>query len=252
MSERAFYDGLLWTMVALSGVTFVALFVITAPYGRHERAGWGPTIRSTVGWVVMEAPASLAFFGFYLAGEARAQPVPLVLLLLWQAHYVHRAFVYPFQRRGGDKPMPLVIALLAIAFNVPNAYLNARFLSHFARYPTAWLVDPRFFAGVALFVAGFVVNRHADAVLSRLRAPGERGYKIPHGGLYRLVSAPNYLGEIVEWSGFALAAWSPAAAVFVLYTIANLVPRAWANHRWYRATFADYPTSRRAIVPFIF
>jgi len=88
--------------------------------------------------------------------------------------------------------------------------------------------------------------------LRTLRAPGERGYKIPHGGLYRFVSAPNYFGELVEWSGFALAAWSPAALVFVVWTAANLAPRAWANHRWYRRTFADYPTGRRALVPFLF
>ena len=78
-------------------------------------------------------------------------------------------------------------------------------------------------------------------MLRTLRAPGERGYKIPRGGLYRFVSAPNYFGELVEWSGFALAAWSPAALVFVVWTAANLAPRAWANHRWYRRTFPDYP-----------
>ncbi len=252
MTEGVFYRDLLWVMLALSVVTFVSLFVVTAPYGRHTRSGWGPMIPSTLGWVLMEAPASLAFIGFYLTGEHRAEPVPLVLLALWQLHYVYRAFVYPFRRRGGDKPMPLTIAALAITFNLANAYLNARYISHFAVYPAGWLGGARFLVGVALFGAGLFVNRQSDRVLRDLRRPGETGYKIPTGGMYRLVSAPNYLGELVEWGGFALAAWSPAALTFVVWTAANLVPRAWANHQWYRRTFPDYPTGRRAIVPFLF
>ena len=103
-----------------------------------------------------------------------------------------------------------------------------------------------------LFVVGFAINQHVRPGPATLRAPGERGYQIPHGGLYRFVSAPNYFGELVEWSGFALAAWSPAALVFVIWTVANLAPRAWANHRWYRRTFPDYPPERRALVPFLF
>jgi protein-S-isoprenylcysteine O-methyltransferase Ste14 len=251
MSEAVLFHDLLLVMLALSAVTFVALFAITAPYGRHARAGFGPMIPSTVGWVLMEAPASLGFAAFYLAGEHRAEAAPLALFALWQLHYVNRAFVYPFRRRGGDKPMPLLVAGMGVGFNVANAYLNARFVSHFARYPHGWLADPRFIGGVLVFVVGFAINQHADQVLRRLRAPGERGYKIPHGGLYRFVSAPNYFGELVEWIGFAVASWSPAALVFVVWTVANLLPRARANHQWYRRTFADYPTGRRALVPFL-
>jgi steroid 5-alpha reductase family enzyme len=252
MTEAAFFHALILAMLGLSAVTFVVLFAITAPYGRHTRTGWGPMVSSTAGWVLMEAPASLAFLGFYLWGEHRAEAVPLVLCVLWQLHYANRAFVYPFRRRGGDKPMPLTVAALGLSFNIANAFLNARFLTHFATYPAGWLTSPRFVAGVALFLTGFVINQHADEILRTLRAPGERGYKIPHGGLYRFVSAPNYLGELIEWSGFALAAWSPAALTFVVWTAANLAPRAWANHRWYRRTFPDYPTGRRALVPFLF
>jgi protein-S-isoprenylcysteine O-methyltransferase Ste14 len=252
MTEAAFFRDLLYGMLALSAVTFVALFAITAPYGRHTRGGWGPTVTSKLGWIVMEAPASLAFLAFYLAGEHRGEPVPIALLTMWQIHYVYRAFVYPFTLRGGDKPMPLSVALLGVAFNLANAYLNARFITHFARYSDATLLSPRFAAGVALFAVGLVINRQSDQVLRNLRRPGETGYKIPAGGLYRFVSAPNYLGELVEWIGFALAAWSPAALTFVVWTAANLVPRAWANHQWYRRTFPDYPSGRRALVPFIF
>ena len=80
---------------------------------------------------------------------------------------------------------------------------------------------------------------------------GERGYKIPRGGLYERVSCPNYLGELLEWTGWAIATWSLAGLSFAVYTAANLVPRAVAHHRWYRETFPDYPPARRAVIPFV-
>ena len=83
--------------------TFIALSFITAPYGRYGRAGWGPTLPSRVAWVVMECPASLLFAAVYLRGAHRAGLVPLLLLSVWELHYVHRAFVYPFSMRPGAR-----------------------------------------------------------------------------------------------------------------------------------------------------
>jgi protein-S-isoprenylcysteine O-methyltransferase Ste14 len=104
---------------------------------------------------------------------------------------------------------------------------------------------------VALFAAGYALNRRSDRTLRTLRAPGETGYRIPRGGGFRWVSSPNYLGEIVEWLGWALATWSPAGLAFAVYTAANLAPRAVDNHRWYREKFPDYPADRRALVPYV-
>jgi steroid 5-alpha reductase family enzyme len=88
-------------------------------------------------------------------------------------------------------------------------------------------------------------------VLRTLRKPGETGYKIPHGGLYRFISSPNYFGELLEWSGFAIAAQTLAGWAFFFFTFANLAPRAVSHHRWYREKFSEYPSSRRALIPFL-
>jgi steroid 5-alpha reductase family enzyme len=105
--------------------------------------------------------------------------------------------------------------------------------------------------GLGLWALGVGINLQSDQILFGLRRPGETGYRIPQGGLYRFVSCPNYLGELIEWTGFAIAVASPAAWTFVVWTAANLVPRAVAHHRWYRERFADYPTERKALVPFL-
>jgi protein-S-isoprenylcysteine O-methyltransferase Ste14 len=200
----------------------------------------------------MESPALWLFAWVYWRGEFAYDAVPLVLCALWNLHYLQRTLVFPLLMRA-PAPQPLLTASLGLGFNLLNAWLNATAISG-ARgpYPPDWLTDPRFLGGVTLFLLGYAVNLHADAVLRRLRKPGETGYRIPYGGLYRLVSSPNYLGEIVEWAGFALAAWSLPGLAFLLFTAANLLPRAWAHHRWYRERFPDYPRERRAMIPWVF
>jgi protein-S-isoprenylcysteine O-methyltransferase Ste14 len=198
----------------------------------------------------MESPAVLLWLAIYLAGPHRFEVTPLALAALWQGHYLYRTFVFPFRLQTTGKRMPLVVPLSGVAFNCLNAYVNARWVSALGGYPPAWLSDPRFLAGTAVFVTGLAINITADNTLLRLRRQG-RGYQIPRGGLYERVSCPNYLGEIIEWSGWALATWSLAGLAFALYTIANLAPRALTHHRWYRQKFADYPPARRALVPFL-
>src|SRR5262249_13691421 len=159
----------------------------------------------------------LMFAAVFSSGQNARDAAPLVLLGLWLSHYLHRSFVYPFQMRTA-RPVPLLVASLAFAFNCLNGYINGRWISDFGDYSAGWLSGRRFIFGSTLFVAGWSINRWADGVLRGLRKPGESGYSIPRGGLYELISCPNYGGELLEWTGFALAAWSPAALAFALFT----------------------------------
>ncbi len=240
-----------WAELVLAAVTALSLLFVTAPYGRHRRGGWGPTIPARAGWVIMESPAVLWFAAVYAAGDHRGETVPLILFGMWQWHYLQRTLIFPLRMRASGKRMPLLVVGLAIAFNLLNGYANARWISQLGHYSNAWAADPRFGAGVALFAVGWWINVSADRALFRLRGPGETGYAIPCGGLYERVSCPNYLGEILEWCGWALATWSLAGVAFAVYTAANLVPRALDHHRWYRERFADYPARRKAVIPFV-
>jgi hypothetical protein len=247
-----------WGFAAYGALAFVSLHFVSAPYGRHLRDGWGPKVNATLGWIVMEAPSPLVFLACWLVADParRFSASGFAFLILWQSHYLYRSFVFPFRRRGGKQEMPLSIVLMSIVFNLANAYLNARWIYTLGpERPAAWLADPRFLGGVALFAGGMAVNHQSDRILFNLRksgSPSGVGYAIPYGHLFRFVSCPNYLGEIVEWMGWALCAFSPAGLVFALASAGNLVPRARAHHRWYRERFADYPPERKAIVPFLF
>ncbi len=242
-----------WLEIGLAPLTCAMLIFISAPYGRHYRPGWGPTLNSRVGWVLMESPALLFFVPIFFAGVHSSDAAPLVFLAYWLWHYLYRALVFPFRIRMNEHRIAGLVVCLGAMFNTLNAYIIARQLSQFGDYPVSWLTSPQFAIGSVMFAVGFVINRRADRTLLGLRsgAADAGAYKIPYGGLYRYVSCPNYLGEIIQWIGFAVLTWSLPALAFALYTVANLGPRALTNHAWYRKEFPDYPPERRALLPFL-
>jgi len=243
------FEELVWLWVAAGAATFVVLLKVPAPYGRHASAKWGPTVDNRVGWLVMELVVLVVFWTVIVRRGTSLTGPALVMAGLFSLHYVNRALVFPFRLRTPGKRMPVVIMLLAVGFNLVNGSLLGIQLGGRGEYPAPWFGDPRFLGGLALFLGGMALNWWADRRLIGLRKPGETGYLIPRGGLFERVSCPNHLGEIVEWAGFALMTWSLPGFAFAFWTAANLVPRSLAHHRWYRATFAGYPSTRKAVLP---
>lgn len=254
--ERWYWIGL-WAWIALAVPVFLVLLKVPAPYGRTVRRGWGPLVSARAGWLIMESPAVVLFAGFFCyfraAGfDGNSLAVSLVFVGSWEAHYVQRGLVYPFRLRGGKGKMTLSVVTMALVFNILNAYFNTAYL--FVIRPIVgleWLHGWRFIAGCLLFVCGAAINLRSDAMLRRLRSGDNCQYTVPKGFLFEYVSCPNYLGEIIEWIGWAVLTWSPAGLSFAVWTAANLVPRALHYHRWYRATFSYYPRGRKAILPFV-
>lgn len=243
------FEALVWLWIAIGAVTFLVLLKVPAPYGRHASPKWGPTVDNRVGWLVMELVVLVVFWAVILRQGGPLAGPALVMALLFTCHYANRALVFPFRLRTPGKRMPAVIMLLAVGFNLVNGSLLGTQLGGRGAYPPSWFADPRFLGGLALFLGGMAVNWWADRRLIELRRPGETGYRIPRGGAFELVSCPNHLGEIVEWSGFALMTWSLPGFAFAFWTAANLVPRALAHHRWYREAFPEYPPTRKAVLP---
>ena len=257
MTGLPLFDSLLLGVFIAAALAFGVLLLIDAPYGHAQRPGWGPVISNRWGWVVMELPALLSFLYFFSGGRNSGQTAALALLLLWLLHYGHRSLIYPFSLPANSPPMPWLIVALGGAYNGINGYLQGFYIGELApqlapAVAASWLYDWRFIGGLLLFFAGYGLNKHSDYLLRRLAAtcqPGE--IKIPQGGGFRWVAQPNYLGEILTWLGFALAAWSLAGLSFAVFTFANLAPRALRKHRSYRQKFAAYPPQRRAIIPYI-
>lgn len=243
-----------WGMaVGMAAVGLLAAGVllrgVSAPYGRHGRRGWGPMLPAKLAWVSQELPAltlPLALLGWGRR-DCRSEPGSMVLLALFVVHYFQRTLVFPCLIRGG-KPTPMSVWALALTFCIYNGFLQGYQL--LVLCPAVPLDGP-FYAGLALWGVGLGANLHSDHILRNLRRPGETAYSIPRGGLFELVSGANFLGEIVEWAGWALAARSLPALSFAIFTLCNIGPRALQHHQWYLDTFPDYPPHRRALVPFL-
>jgi 3-oxo-5-alpha-steroid 4-dehydrogenase 1 len=250
--DRFLFFYLLGGWIGLAFIVFIILWFIPAPYGRYLRKGWGPRIPSRLGWVVMESVSLVGIVALFLLGKRVGDTIALVFVFMWICHYSYRAGFFPLTRKTKKKHIPLLVVVFAIMFNFSNCFFNGYYLFFIAHlYPVQWLTDLRFIFGLILFIIGFFIHVHSDKILNSLRNAAESGYKIPVGGLFAWVSCPNYLGEIIEWTGWAIATWSVAGFSFALWTVANLAPRALSHHAWYRSTFKNYPSKRRALIPFL-
>lgn len=243
-------------MASLAVVVFVALFFVNAGYGKFYNKNWGPTLDNHLGWFLMEAPVFVAMLALWWLSDRRTDYVRLVFLLLFEAHYFHRSFIFPLQLRGHNR-MPLAIVGMGALFNTLNAFMQGGwifFISPADMYPVEWLRSLPFIAGTVVFAAGMFINIQSDTIIRNLRQPGDTAHYLPKGGMFRYVAGANYLGEFMEWAGFALLTWSWAGAVFALWTFANLAPRAARTHDLYATEFPEEfdPQKVKRIIPFIY
>lgn len=76
-----------------------------------------------------------------------------------------------------------------------------------------------FYAGVILWIVGFLVEVIADNQKSRFKADPANEGKFINTGIWSRAQHPNYFGEIVLWTGVAVMAWpslSESALIFLV------------------------------------
>lgn len=76
-----------------------------------------------------------------------------------------------------------------------------------------------FYAGVILWIIGFLVEVIADNQKSRFKADPANEGKFINTGIWSRAQHPNYFGEIVLWTGIAVMAWpslSESALIFLV------------------------------------
>ena len=238
---------IIWILIGV--ITFFGLFKLTAPYGRHIKTGWGYEISARLGWIIMESPTIFIMIGFAYFYKDMLTITHYVFVLIWLTHYVHRTLIWPLIAEIRDKKMPITIPISAFCFNLVNVPIQGYFIIGSSDYTGAWLTNPIFLIGLLIFIIGMSINLVSDYYLIGLRKKLGPGYHIPQKYLFKYISSPNYFGEMLEWLGWAILTWSYAGLIFFIWTVANLFPRAIANHKWYQNKFEDYPQNRKAIIP---
>ena len=253
--EQQLFDVLMVAMPLLAIVVFIALFFVKAGYGLFRTDKWGFSIDNKIAWVCMEAPVFFVMLFLWWCSSVRFEVVPLICFLLFELHYFQRSFVFPLLMRGKSR-MPVAIMSMGIVFNLLNGFMQGEWLFYLApvgMYSAEWLLRPCFWIGVLVFLMGMIINWHSDHVIRSLRKPGDTKHYLPVKGMYKYVTSGNYFGEFLEWVGFAVLTASPAAWVFVLWTFANLAPRAHAIRNRYREEFGrEAVGNRKRMIPFIY
>ena len=240
---------------AVGLIVFIALFFVKAGYGMFRTAQWGFSIPNKIGWLLMEAPVFFVMLILWLQSDRSVLSVPFLFFLLFELHYFQRSFVFPFLMKGKSR-MPVAIMLMGVVFNLLNGYIQGEWLFFLAPedlYSSAYLSRINCWIGILVFFLGMGINWHSDYVIRHLRQPGDTRHYLPEKGMYHWVTSGNYFGELLEWTGFALATSSSAAWVFVWWTFANLAPRAYAIRQKYREEFGvEAVGKRKCLIPYIF
>ncbi len=100
------YHQALWIWTAITPVIVFCLLFIAAPYGRHAKPNslWGPLINNRLGWFIMESPSPIGMLYWF---SQRTIPddlnlVGIICFILWEYHYINRAFIYPLQLKSAN------------------------------------------------------------------------------------------------------------------------------------------------------
>jgi len=271
-------------------ITMLFFSYVPTPYGRfYKKDIWGPNLDEKNAWCIMESTGLVMFLVFYflLKNNHKFDYVPLFLLSLWVLHYINRALIYPYIiMKQKYKKFPMILVILGFFYLSMFAYLNAKNVASNPKYTLSWFKTPAFIVGVIIFLIGFIINVWADCKIAynkkgetkemnenspefKLYEEGQfnfekmfdnkiyfensekKNYHLPTGGLYDYVSSPNYLGEIIEWSGWAIATWSLSGLLFALGAVGCIGVRALHTHKWYEQNFENLPKDRKALIPYI-
>ena len=201
------------------------LLLINAPFGRFTPKNQKSllVVDGIKSWMVMELVSPMAFIYTFYTSPLNAGGTPIqwnshqtILALCFLVHYTNRAIINPLRTPSRSKSH-IIVTLSAIVFNIINGSLMGSYLSSpdARNFLSAHSSTP-FYVGLTLWAFGFVGNILHDEILldirrkanSKGKGKAEAGehYAIPQGGLYTLVSYPNYLCEWIEWLGFAIGA----------------------------------------------
>ncbi|WFD05792.1 very-long-chain enoyl-CoA reductase [Malassezia vespertilionis] len=200
------------------------------------------------------APHVWAYFGYPFTVSI----VQKLTLLLCMLHFLKRELETIFVHRFSHATMPLfnifknsthywILSGVLIAVGVYSPFHGEEALLGL------WRKSPTFLATcVIVWVLAEFGNLQTHIILMRLRPPGTRVRNIPRGGLFEMVSCPNYFYEVLSWVAVTVMTMSFAALLFTLVSAAQMTVWAIKKHKAYRSEFQGTYPKRKIMYPFVF
>jgi steroid 5-alpha reductase family enzyme len=172
-------------------------------------------------WSLFFATAAFTTAAFVLF----VYPVParLILVLACVTTWALRLFVYLTWRNWGSHEDSRYVQIRSN--NQPHFWLKSIYIIFGLQAVLAWAISVSLYAaisattplnlldyaGLALFVFGFVWETVADLQLSAFKAKASNAGKVLNTGLWLYSRHPNYFGECCVWWGFYLIALAGGA-----------------------------------------
>ncbi|EFJ53040.1 hypothetical protein VOLCADRAFT_72272 [Volvox carteri f. nagariensis] len=172
----------------------------------------------------------------------------------WCFHYTKRIIETFTVHKFGHATMPIF-----------NLFKNCAYYWGYAAYVSYFVNHPKYTPPnekVSLTCLGLALlmqlgNLRSHIILSNLRKPGEKDYKIPRGFLFNYVTCANYTFEIWGWLLFSGAVQSIPAYLFAITGALQMMQWAIAKHKRLVKTFdgkdgrPKYPRRWIIFPPFI-
>ncbi len=197
-----------------------------------------PALRSLAYWYAPTAADPPSF----------AQQLAMSLITL---HFVKRELETLFVHRFSAATMPAFNVFKNSAYYWLLAGLNVAYWTYAPSAAAAGVAGwtPLLALGAALFAVGELGNLWAHLVLQGLRATGTKTRGVPQGWMFRLVTCPNYMFEVIAWAGLCAVTMSWSTVLFTVVGIAQMA--AWAKKREmrYRKEFDHYEKHRYVVLP---
>jgi hypothetical protein len=252
MRGVAFFDRFIhYAFILGAALVVVVTFRPIFPYGKTYTRGTALLkleMPDRLAFMLVTLPPLLIFLyaHLYFPNGNLLSPASLCYV----AHYVHRSLIYPWFRSSFSKRWPLESVLYHAITNTLCATI-AFHQTIFGLGNMHWTLQ----AVLTLcFVSSAVGAALHDYRVCGLRRSGENGYQIPRGLLFKWVSGPQYLCELIQWLLFMpFLGYGFPMATFAVYHLVNITGRAEAVHEAYvRKLFKNkYPEERTPYIPLL-
>jgi len=173
----------------------------------------------------------------------------IILATALAIHFLKRVMEVLFIHRysGGMTIDTFIFLPLGYIFIVGNLFYDLQLSEEYLGCPSVNLIP----LGIVLFMVGITGNFYHHYLLSKLRKDGQKQYCVPQGGLFGYVVCPHYFFEVIEFLGVAFICQTPFAFCVVTMMFFGLVGRSISTKSWYMKKFEDFPSHRKALIPFL-
>ena len=168
---------------------------------------------------------SLALFALIASEQPDARAYVIALLVASWALRLGFFLSARIRRDGFDRRLSRIkkdLAAFLLTWSLQGAWVTVSFAPGLAAIAAASPVPADGFlaVGVILWALGFAIEVAADEQKRRFRGQPANAERFITSGLWAWCRHPNYLGEILLWTGIAVAAW-PALEGWAKLTVAS-------------------------------